>query len=406
MRRPKINTEYLGLLAALLVGTLSVNSMPLLVGGVIAGLQLNPANAGLLASMELGAVAATTLYLSRNLCAFDFRALGWWGASLAFMGNSSCWLTLSEFIPQTSFASLNGQQLDGKVSVLMMGRLVAGVGAGAALAAFSGAIAGLTDPDRKYAKVLVANVTLIGFVMAVLIPHLERGHSYRGTFTALALADLVAIALMRYLPSRMALSQVHHGQVENKMAGTLLIVSLSVFAIGEGAVWAFVEQVGRNIRFESNGVAMSISSVIGVASIVGVVVGAGAAAVLGLKYGRKSPLLFALLVFGVAGPFLASCTSHGIYVLLIFSFVMAQYFLFPYYMGAAAELDKAGRWAAASTGMYLLGSTFGPAVAGQLIQMTTSFRSLGWMVLATSLVPLLMMWVVFSIQRNRYVHGQ
>jgi hypothetical protein len=312
MRRPKINTEYLGLFAALLVGTLSVNSMPLLVGGVIAGLQLNPANAGLLASMELGAVAATTLYLSRNLCAFDFRALGWWGASLAFMGNSSCWLTLSEFIPQTSFASLNGQQLDGKVGVLMMGRLVAGVGAGAALAAFSGAIAGLTDPDRKYAKVLVANVTLIGFVMAVLIPHLERGHSYRGTFTALALVNLVAIALMRYLPSRMALSQVHHSRVENKMAGTLLIVSLSVFAIGEGAVWAFVEQVGRSIRFESNGVAMSISSVIGVASIVGVVVGAGAAAVLGLKYGRKRPLLFALLVFGVAGPFLASSSLRSL----------------------------------------------------------------------------------------------
>lgn len=403
MRVPKVKNEFLGLLAALLVATLSVNSMPLLVGGVIAGLKLNAANAGLLASMELGAVAVTTLYLSKDLCKFDFRSLALWGTLLAFLGNISCWLTLLDLSPLAGFISLNGQSIDGAVGVLMLGRVIAGIGAGAALASFSGAIAGVAEPDRTYAKLLVLNVTFIGFVMAVVIPQLERSLSYRGVFTALALVNLLAIVFMRYLPCDMALAQGIKGRVENRLAGTLLIISLSVFAIGEGAVWAFVEQVGKGIRFEDSRSAMPLSSVIGVASIFGVAVGAGAAALLGLRQGRRLPLFSALVVFGLAGPFLASCTSHGIYVVLIFSFVMSQYFLFPYYMGAAAELDSAGRWAAASTGMYLLGSTFGPALAGQLIQRTESFSALGWMVLGTSLLPLFMMCAVFSIQRSQHV---
>lgn len=401
MRWINLDKEYLGLLAALLVATLSVNSMPLLVGSTISGLNLNAANAGLMASVELGAVALTTLCVSRKLSAFSLPSLGLWGGVLAFLGNMSCWLTLIR--PHSAFAllTLNGQVLDGASGVLVLGRAIAGMGAGAALAAFSGAIACVSEPDRKYAKLLVANVAVIGLSMATLIPCLQQHFSYRGTFTALAFLDLAAIACMWHLPA----PTPHHGNgttpLKNKLAGTLLIVSLSVFAVGEGAVWAFVEQVGQTIQFNRNIWSAELSSVIGIASMLGVGVGAGAAAVLGLRYGRRVPLFLALLIFGIAGPLLSSCTSHAAYVLLIFNFIMSQYFLFPYYMGAATELDDTGQWAAASTGMYLLGSTVGPVAAGQLITATSSFRSVGWMVLATSMVPMLMMYAVFSIQRKK-----
>lgn len=402
----RLDGEYLGLLAALLVATLSVNSMPLLVGSTISGLKLNVANAGLLASLELGAVALTTLYVSKSLVAFSLPSLGLFGGVLAFLGNISCWLTV--FVPDAPFPPLllNGQPMDGAVGMLALGRTMAGVGAGAALAAFSGAIATVTEPERKYAQLLVSNVVVIGLAMATLIPYLQQQLSYRGTFTALAMLDLAAIAFMRYLPVRTPDPEGERRPLKNKMAGTLLIVSLSVFALGEGAVWAFVEQVGQTIDFNRNHWGVALSSVIGMASMFGVVVGAGAAAVLGLRHGRSVPLFLALLVFGVAGPLLSNCTSHVVYVLLIFGFIMSQYFLFPYYMGAAAELDSTGQWAAASTGMYLLGSTFGPAAAGQLIKAAESFRSVGWMVLATSVVPMLMMSVVFAMRRAAHVRAQ
>jgi len=361
---------------------------------------LNVANAGLMVSNELGAVALTTLCISKNLLAFSLPSLGLWGGALAFLGNISCWLTI--VVPNSSFPplSLNGQPMDGAVGMLALGRTMAGVGAGAALAAFSGSIASVMEPDRKYAKLLVTNVVVIGLAMTTLIPHLQQQFSYRGAFTALAVLDLSALAFMRYLPVRTHDREGEKRPLKNKVAGTLLIISLSIFAIGEGAVWAFVEQVGQTIDFNRNQWGVALSSVIGVTSMLGVVAGAGAAAVLGLRYGRNIPLLLALLVFGVAGPLLSNCTSHAAYALLIFGFIMSQYFLFPYYMGAAAELDSTGRWAAASTGMYLLGSTFGPAAAGQLIQMTASFQSVGWMVLATSAIPMLMMHVMFAGRRS------
>lgn len=398
--------EYLGLLAALLVATLSVNSMPLLVGSTISGLKLNVANAGLMASLELGAVALTTLYVSKSLSEFSLRSLGLWGGVFAFIGNISCWLVLSLPAPAPTLLSLNGQSVDGPAGLLALSRTIAGVGAGAALAAFSGAIAKVTEPDRKYAKLLMTNVAVIGLAMTTLIPYLQRQYSYQGTFTALAILDLAAIAFMRYLPVRTTPLAEEQKPLENKMAGTLLIVSLSVFAIGEGAVWAFVERVGQTIEFNHNNWGVALSSVIGMASIFGVVAGAGAAALLGLRWGRCAPLLLALLIFGVTAPLLSNCTSHVIYVLLIFGFIMSQYFLFPYYMGAAAELDGTGQWAAASTGMYLLGSTFGPAAAGQLIKATESFRSVGWMVLATSTAPMLMMSVVFAMRRKAHSRAQ
>ena len=394
------NKEYFGLLASLFVATLSINSMPLLVGGVIEGMHLNSANAGLLASIELGSVAAATLYLSRILSKYNLSSLGIFGGIIALIGNISCWITSLDFNSIIIDFSLNDQTIDWRICALACGRILAGVGAGAALAAFSSAVSSVAEPDQKYARVLVANVTIIGLLIATLIPFLQNYFSYRGTFTALAIADFAAIFALQYLPTRNIHNDEERKPPENKIPGVLLIMSLSIFAIGEGAVWAFVEQVGRAIDINKDNIVIAISSIIGLASIVGVFVGAGGAALLGLRIGRKIPLNFSLFVFGIAGPLLSICTSQLLYVFLIFAFIMSQYFLFPYYMGAAAELDTTGQWAAASTGMYLLGSTFGPVVAGKLVQITHSYESIGWLVFVTSIIPILMMHYVFSLRKN------
>lgn len=392
-----LDRTFLGLLACLLVATLGVNAMPVLVGAVVAGLHLNAANAGLMASLELGAVAFATLAISARVSRYRLARLGLAGAMLAVAGNLSCWLGALVPADAGAMLALNGQDLGWAAGIVAAGRMLAGLGQGVALAAFSAAIASVDEPDPTYARVLIANVSIIGLAIVALIPALQELLGLYGTFTALAVVVGVAAPCMRFLPSPAPVAGTSgRGALPNRRSGLLLIVSLSIFATGEGAVWAFVEEIGRGIEGGGAAAEARIFHIIGWASIAGVLVGAGAAAWLGLRLGRRLPLNAALLMFGLAGPLLSACTSHAPYVVLIGSFVLSQYFLFPYYMGAAAELDPEGRWAAASTGMYLLGSTVGPATAGQLVQWTHSYSSIGWLVLGTSLVPAAMMHFVLA----------
>ena len=388
---------FVALLSTLLIATIGVNTMPMLIGSAVESLKINPANAGLLASLELGSVAFSSLILTRLVSKMSLRTLAVSGGMLAIIGHASiCFILIFPTLLNAKFIFLNGQELSLAYAVTATTRVLAGLGAGAALAAFSAAIANTEDPDRTYARLLIFNVSIYGFITATLMRFMTVQFSFVGTYSSLGIVCLVLIFFLYKLPQSASVGVNVDSSLKHKFQGGLLIVSLGIYAIGEGAIWAFAEQIGVGLHLSQQ----RISSVIGVGSVVGVFLGAGLATYIGTKFGRKIPLVSGLLAFGFSGFLLATCNTEIYYEILICLFIMSLYFILPYYMGAAASLDNLGRWASASTGMYLLGDTFGPSIAGQLIKMTGAYHAVGWLVLFTSVVPVLMMMPVLKLIEN------
>jgi MFS family permease len=60
----------------------------------------------------------------------------------------------------------------------------------------------------------------------------------------------------------------------------------------------------------------------------------------------------------------------------------------PYFLGLASELDPAGRVAAAARGFNAAGAALAPAIAGGILGVTGSYRSIGWTSLGAAVAAL------------------
>ncbi len=115
---------------AVVVGLLGFNTLPLLVGAVMDGLGFDERQAGLLGSMEIGAMAAASLLLAPRVDVLSQRRVAL--VSVAVVAGAHL---LSAFA-------------DG-FALLMGVRLVAGIGEGCIYATANAVIAGSRDPARR-----------------------------------------------------------------------------------------------------------------------------------------------------------------------------------------------------------------------------------------------------------------
>ena len=277
------DAAYWAIVAALLVSTLGVNTMPMLVGSVSDSLHINTANVGLLASCELGAVAFSCLLVVVRVSRVPRHRMAIVGGLIAAAGHSSIWLipVLTNALGHIAPIVLNGQQLGETFAFIILTRVVAGIGEGIVLAAMSAALASTADPDRIYARALIMSVSAIGLLSATLIPKMTAMYSYLGTFSSLGFVTAACVYVMRKLPDAQA-TQESGSQANNTLLGMLLITSLATYALGEGAAWAFTERLGENIGLNFD----RIGELIGIGTASGVLVGGGVAATIGARYGR------------------------------------------------------------------------------------------------------------------------
>ena len=78
----------------------------------------------------------------------------------------------------------------------------------------------------------------------------------------------------------------------------------------------------------------------------------------------------------------------------------ALMFGIPYFLGLAADLDPAGRIAAAARGFHASGSALAPAVAGGILGITGAYTSIGWVSLVTATVSLALVLLVSALDRQ------
>lgn len=361
------------------VGPASTILMPMIVGGLIDGYGYTEQQAANLAALEgLGLVVASIA------AAFWIRRVSWIRALLVGI---------------LAYAVLNvaSAQIAGYGSLLAL-RFLTGIAGGNLFAVTVAALGDNRAPDRAFglAQAVQGVMMLAAFLAA---PALLARWGVGGLYLLLALAALVMLPVLRWLPSAGRLRESGtRGSSSQQGPHTALIwlglVASVLFFVNVFGFWGFVERIGQARGLP----ATTIATALGVAQIAAIG-GALVAAAASNRYGRYLPLLLvfigqAFALYVVAGRFEAPAffISTALYQALFVAGVAYQ-------MGAIAELDTRGRFLVMMTAAQGLGAAIGPAAAAELIGTSGDYSGVLWFAGALGLASLLAF--LFILQRSR-----
>jgi predicted MFS family arabinose efflux permease len=336
------------------VGLLGSSTMPLMIGAVMDGLGVGAGRAGLIGSIELGAVAVVSLAIAPRVGRLPRRALAWVGAGVVAIG---CLLSATA----------------GSLAFLLGARLLSGLGSGAASAAGNAAAASSRDPDRLYAKMAIlgglAAAALLGLLHYALAPW-----GYRGGYLALAAVAVLCFPLLSWMPPAPGADSSEAGTPAPRRHLALpLLAALLLEYVCEDSIWVFSERIGLEAGLDLKWVSLTLSG-----TTVAGLLGAGVATVLGTRLGRTGPILLGISLSAAARFAVAYAETPAVYVAGLLLWGVAFFFTLPYLMGSVAVLDRMGRWSAAAAGMMTIGAGLAPGTAGLLVELA-GYRALGWL---------------------------
>jgi predicted MFS family arabinose efflux permease len=347
------------LVAAFTVAYTGENALPLLIGSLIDGFGLDAPGAGVLGSLELGGIAASSLLLAPLLDRTSRRRVAIRGALVACAGHA--------------LSALAGSYL-----AFALARLAAGLGEGAAIAAANSAAASARDPDRLFARATVlGGVIAAGFLVALPFALEPWGHP--GGFGAILAISLLGLPFLSWLPAISDPGATARGLPARKLLGFSALASIFLFSVAQAAIWAFSERIGIAVGLSRQevGLALGATTVAGLA-------GGLLAALVGTCGGRMA-LLAAGLGANVGSTWMVAIAgSSELYLAGLLAWSLAFYFALPYLLGTAAALDRRGRWTAAAAGVSAVGVAIGPVSAG-LVVGDSSYAALGGFVIACGL---------------------
>lgn len=299
--------------------------------------------AGIIISVEMAALALTTVVAARLLAGFRLRALALAGIGLALV------------------AGLVSPFADNLPLILVL-RALCGVGAGLALTTSNIIAARFPDPDKAFARMSLCSI-FFGVVLVGSTPILQSRFGVDSIFWIMSLGFALLLPIVFALPSNLTLDSPQPAAMEIRRAHRRRIFWLAgvTFATGcaSGIMWVFYFLIGQEAGLSAAGVDTAISI-----AILAAICSTGLASLIGSQFGRLAPMGGGLLLLGASifalsnhpGPLLFQAATMGN--------VAAIYFLTPYLFGAAADADSTGRGAVYVGGAFFLTGAVGPALGG------------------------------------------
>jgi len=280
-------------------------------------------------------------------------------------------------------------------------RAFAGAGAGIAGAAGIASAASTRDPDRLFAAVMLA-WGLGGALGPAIVPFATADHGSMGGYLLIGAVCLGVMPLLGWLvPPHPAKEEAPSlFTAPNRSLAVIAMAGLLVYEIGQGGIWTFIEQIGIQSQLTEHQVGVTLTGT----DLAGLG-GAAIAAALGTRFGRMIPIVIGIVMNTTAAVVLATCDDSVKFVLMVWLWNFAYYFVVPYLLGAMAELDDLGRWVIAADAVWQLGDGFGPGIAGTIVE-RGGLADLADFGLATGLVCVVLMSVVIRrIDARRDTEG-
>ncbi len=366
----------LAVVAATGIGMLGTNTLPLILGSVIDELGIAESRAGLMGTVELGALALVSLVMAPRVGRLPRSRLAVLGGVVVVAG-----YVLS--------ALAEGY------STILLGRLICGAGAGVVMAVGNAAIAASEDPDGLMARLMLVGGVAAVFLLGVL-PLAIEPWGYGGAFAVLAVVAALCIPFARRLPPAPGESSIPVAHSMNrKWLGVALLFGIMIDATSQDGLWTFSERIGigAGLNVEEVGIVLASTTLAGLA-------GAALAFVLGTRFGRAAPICFGLGLGALSRWLLANASEPSTYWVAQLLLGLSFFLTYPFLFGAIAALDPTGRWAAAGAGIATIGTALGPAVAGVLVE-AEGYPALGGLgIAAAACTAVLVIPVALSLERS------
>jgi MFS transporter, DHA1 family, inner membrane transport protein len=362
------------------ISSMSAWLQPYIVAGVMGSFGTGTSRAGLIASGELIATALSSIAFTRFARDISSRQIALLAGFIAIFG-----ATIS--VASSSYG------------LLMLAKILTGIGEGGALMVSAVALAQMSYPDRAYAQAFFINIVFgvaLSFLMQVLSEFL-KGQSI--VFPLLLLTLVVIYPLLFLLPRtvsavRPSESPTVNGNHSDSVRTSLVAVAVICVAVSTNCVWSFYFALGRHAGMDANVISRSIKYAVLTGST-----GSVAAMLLGIRLGRFVPVTIALPVQMVAISVMLASSSSLPFSIAADFYLIAGYFVMPYYLGFAAAEDPTGRGAAVVWSAYMLAAAASPYLGGAAIDQF-GLHSIAWFI-ASTCAPAggLFYWLDYSRRR-------
>ncbi len=354
------------------------NTSPFVVGALIEGFPMSAERAGFVLTMELVTMGIAALFAAPLTTVVSRRWLAIAGAVLVALANAAVSLEVV-----AGFAAL------------LAARVLAGAGAGLLLATANAAIAESVSPARLYGFALMAgwlSAAVLGPGMAFAVTHF----GYRGAYGVwMVFAAIAALLVGGIGDGKVVGAPGPRGPLGARLAGLAHISGVVLVGLSMMAYFAFVERLGQRAGFTLEAVGYLFAGI-----CVSGALGAGLAGVLGERLGLLGPLVFGTVLHSIAIVVAVDVMNPALFVVGAIGEGFTFMYLLAYQLAAAAALDSTGRWAAATSGAFLVSTGVGPFVGGVLIA-GYGFQGLGVLNVAAPLLAIALFALAMRMRPSR-----
>lgn len=381
--------RLLALTALMLLSFSALIAMPFNISGIVGSFEISNAAAGLIASIEMAAVALSSLLFAQLAPKLRPRAVYTVALLVIIVANVATILAPA-------------------VGLLYVTRALSGVAAGAVVATVMSIAGRSTTPESTFG-VINSCVGVMGMALALLLPQALKlsqwapGLGLRavdGLYLVYFCFALLALAFIRPapVPPPVTVSQVSSGAMPPlPWSGWLALLGLGILFFGHALLAVFIVEVGLAVplRAEVIGVVFLFGSAFGVVAPL-------LAGWLGTRYRATLPVVVILLAIIGFGLLLASATRPWQFFLAGPFFAMMPIALMPFTLGALARVDPSGRLAGAHPAFVMLGGAAAPLSGGAIRDFYGDFIANGWVMVACVLIgAALLARVVLTSDRLR-----
>ncbi len=312
---------------------------PFWIGGIVDHLGVRAGIAGQFGALQLGCTALTSLFVAPQMGRWNRPQVAMVGLATTLLGN----LVVS-FFPT--------------VSILLVSRILVGLGEGATLAVAHASIANRRNSDRLYA---ISYLSLMAYAMLLYltVPLITERVGIVAIFeihAAVCIPGFAVAARLRYQPEKRSQPRLARPFARTGIAA---LSASAVFYGAEGALWAYVERFGTKVGLSTAQVGRALAF-----ALLLTIGGSLFAYILGTRFGRRGPIVVGLLILSGMAILLTAAHTPFEYVMGVILFQVVGIFVMIYITGFLALLDSSGRVVAAAPAARGVGNTAGPAIAG------------------------------------------
>ena len=330
-------------IAALTVGSVALlilGLQPLLLGELVAHQSVSLTGVGLVAMGEiialgLGVIVGNTMLSPGRLSGVTVVA----GILVALL-------------------DLVTMRLNGDATFILV-RALAGLVEGVLVWVTTSIIVRTAAPERLAAIYLVVQTLAQAAVAALLAAVVIPKAGWPGGFATLAALSAALVAIAPALGPRLQRLDPEGSGRLPRSAATVVTFAVILGQMGAlGALWAYLDPLGRGAGLNATQVGMLISAV-----LVLQVLGGSTAALVVRRLGARAVLIVASLLLVGLSLGLGDRPSALLFCALSGAFGFVWMFLMPFQIRLAFDADPAGRVAVLVPALQLLGVAFGPLLA-------------------------------------------